>query len=236
MEKSTDLEVIGVGLTNGLNKKFGHLLVREKFIKYDTSLITHFLAEGESFSSVPMVNYDKVTFIKIPPKLASEEGVEDEDMNQEFLKFLGERDLVFLLPDIIKLAQEHRAQLPHTFKQMLELKPINKAKHPKQYEFLRKSVMEPEFFPLPYAKHGFYQKPKEVYWKDGRRIYLLATPIPKLTEHDLFRIGYFELLGEFLSASIDPFILKLATYIHYAIHIIPEEWKAVVLLSYSPVR
>lgn len=237
MEKNTDLEIVEVSFENGLNKRLGHLLIREKFFKKDETLIKHFLENGGSFSSVPMVDHEKVILAAIPPKFGADEVVVDEDENEQFIAILKEKGVSYLIPDVIELANESRKQLPITFKEMLKKYPINKQKNPKQYEILRKRVMEPAFFPLVYALTDFFKtQPLEIEWKNGRKLYLLATMLPKLTEKDLLRQGYFELLGEFCSAFVDQFVQKLATRIHYAIHLIPEEWKAVILITHSPIH
>lgn len=240
MQKTTgvngDTEVICVGITNGFNKYFSHLLDREKFYKYDDSLREHFLSKGEAYSSVPMVDIELVDFIPVPVGFASDDRVIDEDANQKLMKLLKEKGLEHLIPEMEEKARKQKEEAPFVWKALMEKKPIDKKKYPQQYEFMRKKVLEPPFIPHVHARPGFYQKPKETEWKSGRVIYSIATTVPKLTEEDVFRVGYFQVIGEFLTGCLDPYIKQLQHIIHYGIHIVPQEWKVVIFLAYSPIK
>lgn len=236
MEKNTEIDILCTSVENGLNRKLGHLLIRERFFKKEKTLVSFFLENGGSFSSVPMVNHEKAILIAIPPQFGSDDTVVDEDENERFIRSLKEKGMEVLIPEIIDMAAAHRKQLPNIFEEMMKNNPINREKNPRAYELVRKRVMEPECFPLAYALPGFYTKPMEMEWKNGRKLYLLATTIPKITEKDLLRQSYFELMAEFLSGSVDPFVVENRTIIHYFVHVIPEEWKAVILITHSPIH
>lgn len=213
-------ENICQSIIDGLLNKFGSVTPRE-FLIHDQEILKKF---DQAYSTVPLVDIDKVKFIKVPSNFAMGDQESDEKAAEKMKK---DHSLDDGWIEEIKLATQHkrayheRLLIENINQQKLELpRDMDKIKQLKQF-------YTPPFFASTFVSAGAV--PPRLAWDAGRkkRGYALGSMMPPLSTDILLAGTYIESLTIFL---VDELTISNLSRISFAYVIVPEKFTILLFL------